>query len=80
MEEIKDTIANGIIIFVIVLGVIALLACFSLALAWPFMLLWNYAVVSAITIANPISYWVAFWLMMFIALFVSSTRSSSSSK
>ena len=76
----KDVIADGFVLFVIVLGVIALLACLSLALAWPFMWLWNYAIVSAIKVANPINYWVAFWLMMFIALFVRSTRSSGSSK
>lgn len=48
---------------------VAILAVFSLVLAWPFMWMWNYAVVSALTIAKPIGYWVAFWLMLFIGVF-----------
>lgn len=55
----------GIIGLVLVIAV-----AFCLLMAWPFMWIWNYAVVSAIDIANPITYWIAFWLMLFISLFV----------
>lgn len=61
----------------IIFGVVALIAIICLLLAFPFMWLWNYAVVSALAIANPIEYWVAFWLMLFISLFVAGSRSDS---
>ena len=48
--------------------VVAALVC--LLLAWPFMLLWNYAVVAALTIVKPINYWTAFWLMLFLSFFI----------
>ena len=51
----------------------------SILMAYPFMWIWNYAIVDTITICNPIdNFWVAFWLMMFISLFIKSTTSSKS--
>lgn len=44
-----------------------------LAIAWPFMWIWNYSVVAAVE-AKPIGYWQAFWLIMFISAFVFSLR------
>jgi hypothetical protein len=55
---------------IVVIGVIDFLAVICMLLAWPFMWMWNYAVVQAISVANPISYWPAFWLMAFISIFV----------
>ena len=57
-------------IALIVFGVIAFAIVFGLLLAWPFMWIWNYAVVAAVSVTKPIGYWIAFWLMMFISLFV----------
>lgn len=51
--------------FAVLFSVIALLICAfvgSFVLAVPMMVFWNYAVVAAISVANPISYWVAYWL------------------
>ena len=56
---------------------VAVVAGVSLLLAWPFMWIWNYAVVSAVTIANPVSYWVAFWLMVFFSSWIAGSKSSS---
>lgn len=56
--------------------VTALSTC--LLVAYPFMWIWNYAVVAAITIAKPIEYWVAYWLMLFISMFVAGSRSGKS--
>jgi hypothetical protein len=53
-------------------------AVLSLLMAWPFMWLWNYAVVSALTVAKPIGYWVAFWLLMFVSLFIAGSASRAS--
>lgn len=65
--------------FVIGLGVIlALITVISLLMAWPFMWIWNYAMVSAVTFAKPITYWVAFWLAAFSSLFVRNSGSSNS--
>lgn len=60
----------GIILAVVIVAILA-----SFLIAWPFMLIWNYAVVSALTIAKPINYWVAFWLMLFISLFATGSKS-----
>lgn len=47
----------------------AVCAFVCLAIAYPFMWIWNYALVQALTIVKPIDYWIAFWLMMTILLF-----------
>lgn len=62
---------------VLALGIIALICA---VLAVPFMLMWNFAVVAAITVAKPISYNIAFCLMMFISFFIAGNKSSNSSK
>ena len=63
----------------IVFGAIAFAVVCCLLLAWPFMWMWNFAVIGAVTVAKPISYWIAFWLMLFISIFVAGSRSSSKS-
>lgn len=45
-------------------------------LAFAFMHMWNYAVVQAVSIAQPISYWVAMVLMFFVSLFIVSNNRS----
>jgi hypothetical protein len=57
-------------------GLLVLVIGLALLIAWPFMLMWNYAVVSALSVANPIGYWVAFWLMFFIGSFITASNSS----
>ena len=67
--------------FICVIGVvlaIAVVCCF--VLAWPFMWMRNYAVVSAVSVANPISYWPSFWLMVFISLFLIGSNQGNNSK
>lgn len=51
-----------------------------MAVALPFMWIWNYAVVAAVTVAKPIGYWTAFWLIVFLSVFVVDSRSSSGAK
>lgn len=72
-------VSNASEIAAFLIGVMFMTAVLMLLLAWPFMLIWNYAVVSALTVAKPIDYWVAFWMMSFLALFVSRAGSSKSS-
>lgn len=67
-----------IVCLCLVVVVVTVVLC--LLIAWPFMWMWNYAVVSAVTVTEPISYWVAFCLMMFISMFAVSSRTSSSGK
>lgn len=57
---------------IVVLAVIVIM----LLATWPFMWVWNYAIVSAVSVAKPIDYWVAFWLMGFLSSFVANSRSS----
>jgi len=57
-------------------SMIVLSVAMCLLMAWPFMWIWNYAVVSAVTVTKPIGYWVAFWLMLFVSLFVAGSKSS----
>lgn len=64
-----------IVIALIVFGFVGGLC---LLLAWPFMWIWNYAVVSALTVAKPITYWPAFWLSVFIGMCFSRGSSSKS--
>lgn len=62
-------------IFGILLGAVVLVAIIAIIFAYPFMLIWNYAVVAAIQVANPIEFWQAFWLMVFFSAFVSGSNS-----
>lgn len=50
-----------------IVGLIAV-ALITLPLAAPFMWIWNYAVVQAVTWANAIGFWVAFWLLIPVVL------------
>jgi hypothetical protein len=60
------------------IGFVALLVGFGLLIAWPFMWMWNYAVVAAFpTVAAPITYWVAYWLMIFLGCFVKASTTVS---
>ena len=56
----------------LVLGtcVIAVLA------ATPFMVTWNYVVVPAIEVANPINFWQALWSMLFFNVFITPYKKS----
>jgi len=49
---------------------------FALLAGWIFMLLWNSCVVPAVTVAQPIGFWVAVGLT-FICTFLSSSSKSS---
>ena len=66
-------------LIVLCLGVVFVVVYILLLLifAYPFMLLWNYAVVAAISVANPIGYWVSFCLMIFISFFMIGSRNAS---
>lgn len=64
----------------VVVGFLLAAAVLALLSAWPFMWMWNYAVVSAVTVASPITYWPAFCLMLFLALFVTGGRAGGKSK
>lgn len=57
-------------------GIIVLALFISFLMAFPFMWLWNYAVVQALTFAQPIDIETAFYLMLFLSLFVKSPASS----
>jgi hypothetical protein len=73
MDLLKQIVRFGAIVVIVLLVIAGL----SLFLALPFMWIWNYAVVAAISGTNEIGYWVAFWLMLFISLFVAGSRGSS---
>ncbi len=70
----KDTcVMAAVAIFILgIAGWIALLA------AWPFMWGWNFAVVQAVSVAQPITYWPAFVLMWFMGFLIAARRSNSS--
>jgi len=55
----------------VIIGIIVLLVTF------PFMWIWNYAVVEAINVAQPINFYQSFYLMLFCAFFIRSSSSSS---
>lgn len=44
---------------------------FAVCCAYPFMLVWNYAVVNAITIAKPIDFWTALLLNLLLVFYTS---------
>ena len=54
--------------------VCALIIC--LPLAGPFMWLWNYAVVFAISGVAVLDYWHAYWLLVFVAMFLGGVNAS----
>ena len=54
------------IVLILTVSIVATL--FALVLAYPFMLIWNYTIVSSLTIAKPIGYWVAFWWVLIFSL------------
>jgi hypothetical protein len=73
MEEVLKWVG---VIFILLVMVILL----GLLMAWPFMWIWNYAVVAALSVANPITYWQAYWLSVFTTLVFRSQTSSGSGK
>lgn len=75
----NDATLQAIGYIAIFLIVAAIIGGLCLLVAWPFMWVWNYAVVSAVTIAKPINYWVAFWLSLFVALWLRPSTSAKSS-
>lgn len=75
-KNLENALASAIgfslgIIFGLVLG---------LLVAWPFMWIWNYAVVGSLTVATPVNYWMAYWAMIFFNLFIRGPQSYQSSK
>lgn len=62
----------------VVCGFILLAMVIAFIAAFPFMWIWNYAVVGAISVANPIGYWQAFWLAAFLSMFKPNNSSSKS--
>jgi len=48
--------------------VVLYFACCAVV-TWPFMWLWNYAVVAAVTVTQPIGYYPAYCLLLFLVLF-----------
>jgi hypothetical protein len=75
MNKITTEQAAGLI-----LGILVIVPILCLLMGFPFMWIWNFAVVSAISIAKPITFWQSFWLMMFITIFVKSHNASVSKK
>lgn len=65
--------------FSMLAGVCVVLFVVALLVVWPFMCIWNYAIVAAVSVAKPIEYWVAFWLMVFMAIFFAGAKSGSKS-
>lgn len=61
-----------------VAGAILIAIVVFLLAAFPFMWIWNYSIVAALTVAKPINYSVAFWFMVFISLFFAGSRVSNS--
>lgn len=59
------------------LAILLIAAGIAMVFAFPFMWMWNYAVVEAVSVARPITFWPAFWLMMFCSSFSSSHAKSS---
>lgn len=62
-------------VFVKIVALFVLIAVLAILLTFPFMWIWNYAVVAAISIAKPISFWVAFWLSFFIGAYCKCSNS-----
>jgi len=48
---------------------ILVVVTFALMATWPFLWIWNFAVVAALTVAKPLTYWRAFWLLVLLASF-----------
>lgn len=53
-------------VFNYIVGIIIGFIAIVFASAWMFMMIWNFAVVSAIAVTKPISFWVAFWLVVLL--------------
>jgi hypothetical protein len=58
-----------------VIGIITLIVLLTFAMAFPFMWIWNYAIVKAVTIANVVSYWPAYWMMLFVNIWIGTSVS-----
>ena len=73
----SDGLSKAFMHACLLLGVSIFIFLLSAIVAIPFMLLWNFAVVSAITIAKPIGYLVSFGLTVFFLTFVGGAKTSS---
>ena len=62
-------IASSIFAATIVLTVVTFI--FAVCCAYPFMLVWNYAVVNALTIAKPIDFQTALLLNLLLVFYTS---------
>lgn len=60
----------------VIFGLVVIIFILAFMMALPFMWIWNYAVVAAISVANPINFRQAFWLAVFCATFLSSSSAS----
>ena len=55
VEDDKNVINHSLVLA----GAVAVVLALILA-AWPIMWFWNFAIVAAVSVAQPIGYWVAF--------------------
>ena len=75
-EKIGRALMEALPIFITLITRVATL---GLLIAYPFMWIWNYVMVEALTVTGPISYWEAYWLFCIFALFLSSEKVLTSS-
>ena len=61
-----------LVLLIILIPLLLLLA------GWIFQLLWNNAVVEAVTVCQPVDFWTAFMLMIFMSAFLASKGYSKS--
>lgn len=65
-------ILGGLVVMLLALAVVAVI---GLALSFPTMLLWNGALVPAVTFAKPIT-WLQAWGLMILVAFLTPTPST----
>lgn len=61
---------------VALIGVIVVVLILAAIFAVPFMFAWNYAMVAAVSVANPINFYQAFVLMFMIAFYMTGSNTS----
>ena len=64
-----------IALIILLILFIPIVVCF---LGWIFQLLWNGAVIEAVTVCQPVDYWTAVMLMLFISFFMIRSRAGGS--
>lgn len=63
-------------IFIKLIAVIAILFVVSLFMSYPAMLLWNYALVPAVTVLAPVGWWQMFGIMCLFSILVPKVSST----